>query len=238
VMKMRIVVAVISLVVITWAATASAQSTTYSVAVSVHRSLPPLSDDEINDILDKASKLLQKPGQADADDDAQCNVTFTLKGPVHIFDSPGPTVDGNMDIEPMHLVNSNRLNSNDVHFIVKVVKEILHCRGCDDQFHGCAYPPDFRSIIVVHPAFHKDSCGQPISDFPNHVLWAHEFGHLTGLPHRTGTHALMTSRPVTGDSVRVNREECRCLRGGLRSCQLPPTPISCQSPPIPISCPR
>jgi hypothetical protein len=110
---------------------------------------------------------------------------------------------------------------------VKVVDQIRHCVGPRPYagYQGCAYPNDFRSFIVVHPSRHLNQ------GYPAHLLWAHEFGHLTGLQHRDGPLALMTRCPlkvmfskVPDNRVQVTRDECRCLMSGPGACPLPEAP--------------
>jgi hypothetical protein len=212
-MKMRIIMAVLFLALLMWIDPASAQKT-YSVSVSRHSDVA-LTEEQVNKILDGASKLLQKnPGH-------KCNVSFTLQGSVRTFTSLDK-VFGDLDIDALHRVDADVAG---VDFHVKVVKEIMFCRDTPGNFRGCAYPPTYRSLIVVRPT--KDTDGH--DSFSEHVLWAHEFGHLTGLGHRKNRRALMKCGGITNVSVRVSRRECRCmLRGpGPGSCKLPPAPLWC-----------
>jgi hypothetical protein len=167
-------------------------------------------------------------------------VTLTLKGSVGTFASPNTPVVDRDNIDAVHRVDANVAG---VDFHVKVVKEINFCRPDlpAEPFVGCSFsPPDFRSMIVVHPKLHKDAQGRPLSRYPDHLLWAHEFGHLTGSGHRDDDQlALMTRCPlntqflnISDARVRVNSEECRRLLAGpgVR----PPDPIpgtpACRSP--------
>jgi hypothetical protein len=218
---MHILMVLLSLALLMRSEPASAQ-TTYSVSVSHHSDLPALSETQVSEILANASKLLQKPGQADTAEDVQCNVAFTLKGPIRTFSSADKVVNGDLDIAELHRIDSQL----DVDFRIKVVQEIGFCRKTSGTFNGCAYPIESRSIVIVHPQLQKDQNGQLVADYPNHVLWAHEFGHLTGLGHRRDDKALMTCGGITRSSVRVQPNECRCLLGGLGSCKLPP-PLFC-----------
>jgi hypothetical protein len=217
-----------------WVAAASAQ-TTYSLSVSRHRDVPALSEGKVKEILAGASKMLQKNSRHNDEDDISCNVTFILKGPVRTFASPDtPAVVDEDNIEAVHRVDSNEAG---VDFHVKVVKEINFCRPGlppGSSFEGCSFsPPHFRSIIVVHPDRHKVPHDRG-SKYPDHLLWAHEFGHLTGLGHRRDRFALMTPCSLTEFSnlpdtrVQVNRSECGCLLSGPASCPLPPRPVTCQ----------
>jgi hypothetical protein len=236
---MRTSAGLLSLALLMWMEAASAQQT-YSLSVSRHRAVPALSDGEVKRILADASRMLQKNPRQDGDDDVACNVTFTLKGSVGTFASPNTPVVDRDNIDSVHRVDANVAG---VDFHVKVVKEINFCRPDlpAEPFVGCSFsPPDFRSMILVHPKLHKDAQGRPLSRYPDHLLWAHEFGHLTGLGHRDDDQlALMTPCPlntqffnVSDARVRVNSQECRRLLAGpgVR----PPDPVggtpACRSP--------
>ena len=236
---MRTSAGLLSLALLMWVEAASAQQT-YSLSVSRHRAVPALSDGDVRRILADASRMLQKNPRHDGDDDVACNVTLTLKGSVGTFASPNTPVVDRDNIDAVHRVDSDVTG---VDFHVKVVKEINFCRPDlpAEPFVGCSFsPPDFRSMIVVHPKLHKDAQGRPLSRYPDHLLWAHEFGHLTGSGHRDDDQlALMTRCPlntqflnISDARVRVNSEECRRLLAGpgVR----PPDPIpgtpACRSP--------
>jgi len=225
-MKMQIVIAILSLLFVLSANAAFAQST-FSMSISRHVDTDALSQSQIEKILDDASKILQKPGQVSTgDDDFVCNVAFALKGPIGTFGG-SPSVSASVDqnnIASVHQVDSDRA---DVDFRVKVVNEIKFCRpGLSGiTFFGCSFsPPDFRSMIIIHPnRQHRDENNLLISNFPNHLLLAHEFGHLTGIGHRHSTDALMTSCPLhrLPARVKVSKDDCSCLRGGPKTCTLP-----------------
>jgi hypothetical protein len=217
--KMKMIMAILSVALLILVDEASAQST-YSVSVSRHASVPALSEKQVRQILKDASKTLQKNAVSNGDADVACDVTFTLKGPVRTFGSVGtpPNIVDEQHRDAVHKVDSDVAG---VDFHVKVVKEINFCRPGAGSFNGCAFPIEFRSIIVIPPS----------KKFPDHVLWAHEFGHLTGLGHRHSKCALMTSCDVANlasvTRVRVSKEECSCLRGGLGFCPLPAA-VTCQ----------
>lgn len=211
---MQMIMAILSVALLMLVNEASAQST-YSASVSRHADVPELSEEQVKEILEKASKVLQKNAIDNGDTDVACDVTFILKGPVRTFGSVGtsPNIVDEQHRDAVHQVDSDVTG---VDFHVKVVKAIDFCRaGLDGSFNGCAFPIEFHSIIVIPPD----------KNFPDHILWAHEFGHLTGLGHRHSKCALMTSCDVADLAsvarVRVNKKECGCLRGGLGSCPLP-----------------
>jgi hypothetical protein len=226
---MQMIMAILSLALLMLVDEASAQST-YSVSVSRHASVPALSEAEVEKILEEASKMLQKNSVSNGDTDVACNVTFSLTGPVRTFGSAG-TSTNIVDEQHRDSVHKEDSDVAGVDFHVKVVEEIMFCRpNLAGPFNGCAFPPDFRSIIVVHPSKHLDAPPKPLK-YPDHLLWAHEFGHLTGLGHRHSSSALMTSCSVAQlasvTRVQVNKEECRCLLGGLGFCPLPAA-VNCQ----------
>jgi len=204
---MRIIMAFLAIALVSWAEAASAQKT-YSVSVSRYSGKPDLTEKEVQNILDDASELLQK------NTSHVCNVTFTLKSPILTFESPEESpkvVHGDRDIDELHRLNDDVAG---VDFHVKIVEKIGFCRGVfNGNIRGCAFPPKFRSIIVIHPKLQTAA--------PSHIVWAHEFGHLAGLPHRKDDQrALMKCGGVTNVSVQVNKRECDCLlKPG--SCELP-----------------
>ena len=259
-MKMQIIVAILALLI--WVEAASAQAAseqkTYSLSVSRHVAVPELTVEQVNKVLADASKMLQTdPGHA-------CNVKFTLNGSIGTFGAPDtPTADIPAKIDADHITAVHSLDSGvDSDFHIKVVEEIKpHCvpnHGLESGFQGCSFPHDFRSIIVVHPDRHRMQVRHadgsfedklvtvlfPNKTYPEHLLWAHEFGHLTGLGHRETTPpmrnnedhcavttdpnapplsdrcALMRDREVFRfvlenlDRVQVSERECGCFLSG------------------------
>lgn len=228
---MKMIMAILSLALLMLVDEASAQKT-YSVSVSRHASLKePLSEKEVRNILKDASTMLQKNSEGNGDADVACNVTFSLKGPIRTFGSASTSTD---IVDEQHRDAVHKIDSNvaGVDFHIKLVKEIPFCRpGLQGPFDGCSFPIDFRSIIVVDPSEHKDTLPTNVK-YPDYLLWAHEFGHLTGLPHRHSKVALMTSCPVVGllsaTRVQVDKGERHCLLGGPGFCPLPAAVLNCQ----------
>jgi hypothetical protein len=212
-MNMHVIMAVLSLTMLVWAGPASAQAT-HTASVSVHRDLRQLTQKEVRKILADASHAL-KTNPAFA-----CPVTFKLKGPVGRFGSKKQpkVILTEAQRDAVHAVDAEK----DATFQIKVVEAIGFCTA-EASYNGCAWPANLPSIIVVHPDKHKDNDGQPVTGYPDHLLWPHEFGHLTGLSHRDAADldSLMTGCPLTTASVKVTEYECGCLLSGPEGCGNP-----------------
>jgi len=202
---MRTIVAIACLGALLWVEPAGAQHAgarkEYSLTVSVHDDVRPrLSDREVRELLKGASELLKSN---------HCDVTFKLKGTVQTFASPSTPA--------VIRTAAQRDAVHEVEADVKVVKDIRFCRpDLGNLFNGCAFPPSkgSKSIIVTH-ARAKTA---PLRS----ILWAHEFGHRTGLQHRAASDALMTACPnLSGDETEVNQDECHCFLLGPGGCTKP-----------------
>jgi hypothetical protein len=196
------IIAIVCLGLFTWAEPASAQSL-YSLKVSRHLNVVALSEHEVDNILDDASKILQN---------SACNVTFKRDGSIGTF--------GSADTPKIITTRAQRDAVHSVDADVKVVEKIEFCRpGLGNNFDGCAWPPraGSRSIIVVR---------HPVDPFPS-ILWPHELGHRMGLRHRSEPLALMTGCGFDGRQVQVSRNECNCFRSGPGSCRRRDPPRQC-----------
>jgi hypothetical protein len=148
---------------------------------------------EAETALDQGSKVLQAK---DGPGDTACNVTFSLAGQITVFDDPIPS-----EIDtPEDFV---RICSSPGY--VHVVNIINTCDGLTlPGIRGCSETPG-KCIVVV----------RMINTVPTDkegLLWAHEFGHTKGLPHRSDETALMN--PYLGPTERqVNTVECSAFNG-------------------------
>jgi len=184
---------------------APAGSKTYSLTVSVHKDVADLTRNEAKAILKRASRIMRT---------AQCNVRFTLDGDIGRFDVPDTkqiTTEAQRDA--VHNVKAN----------VKIVDKIGFCFA-EGVFRGCGFPteqppgPPGISIILTRNE----------ASLANR--WAHEVGHRMGLSHRQGRDKkpLMTACAVEPQSVKLNRNECKCFLEGPLSCGKPEI-IRCQN---------
>jgi hypothetical protein len=159
-----------------------------------------------------ASRLLQTQ---DDPQDVSCSVGFTLKGDVGTFTSAPPVIKTAADLEAVHSVPAD----------VKIVQAIKFCVGefSEEGFLGCAWRPKGRpKTVIVTPLV-----GDGIAPF----VWAHEYGHTTGLLHRLDKDrlALMTPCDIEAFSQHVTKGECSHFIAG---------PVTSYPPGNGDACPR
>jgi hypothetical protein len=197
---MKAIIAIVCLGSLMSAGPVGAQQTkTYLLTVGHHKNVE-VSDKQVDEILTEASKVLKK-----------CNVELKRKGSVGLFkssDTPA-SINKAADRDAVHKEN----------FDIKVVKSpIFFCRVDQMGGVGCAWDPPpppakqkprHRSMIIANLEDAK-LAGK---------IWAHEFGHRTGLPHRSDKSALMACKV---EDAQIGDKECKCFRGGPGSCDREP----------------
>lgn len=163
----------------------------HQLSVRQHAALPTqLSEDRIDEIMRAITALVQS---ADGPADVACDVGFARFGGIETFtnDQIPFSINSEADFRRITAVTGS----------VKVVGEINWCSRLGVGIIGCASRPGPRLAVV---RFTPDQ---------EAILWAHEFGHTTGSPHRDAEGALM--RPFLGAShVGVDRAECELLVAG------------------------
>jgi len=203
---MRIAMTIVSIALLALAEPASAaesKSRTYTVSVSQHADITdPLNDRQVKEILAGASKILKDKG---------CDITFTLKGRVGGFGENRSSLlsVNESEIETVHEISADP----NAHLHVKVVEDIGFCRSFEGDFNGCAWPINFRSIIVKRVPEEGSPPGDdrgPLSSF----VWAHEFGHLMGIRHSLESNSLMTPCQIKKTDKEVTKDECMCYLAG------------------------
>jgi hypothetical protein len=196
-----------------WTEPASAQEIiVHPLKVRIHPAVnPPLSQSEVEGILKAASNILQSNNHS-------CKVEFKLNGPIKPFTSGPAVIKTESDLEAVHRVPAD----------VKVVQSIQFCVGEFKKvgFLGCAWRPKGRPKTVI-----VSREGSDLGDGRGPVVWAHEYGHTTGLMHRYQTKNLnlMTPCELEAFNREVNRAECDHFRAG---------PVSHYPPGLGNKCPR
>lgn len=217
--KMQIII-VLCVGLLMWVGPADAQQQPFSLTVGIHTAVDPDYKNKIDKILEAASKVLE-----------QCNVTIERKGDFGSFGSPNGNgeITGPGERDAVHREN----------FDIKVVKSIGFCRGAATGLgglggiFGCSWDPlpnklpetpQRKSIIVA-----ETKTNELAIEFAGKV-WAHEFGHFKGLPHRDEPNALMVTCEVgEPQNKEINSAECSCVRGDR--CDLPDSgPPHCDRP--------
>jgi hypothetical protein len=202
---MQTITVILCLGLLLWVEPASAQKV-YSLKVRIHEDVPRLTDEQVNETLDRASKLLKKnPGH-------QCNVTFKLKGHVETFGGAPKDISGPDDLEAVHRVHAD----------VKVVNTINFCIGQYRPFWGCAWRPEGPKTVIVIRGVRADRPDDVIVGRDLRVLlWAHEFAHTKGLHHRIDVEqALMTPCEIEAFNTLITKDECTCIKKGPKGCPI------------------
>jgi hypothetical protein len=198
-------VAVLCLALLLGVEPAGAQQV-YSLTVSIHKDLPPLTETQADDAFQRASDLL-KEGRN------QCGLTLKRSGSIGTFDSAPKKIMSLDDLEAVHRVPAD----------VKIVESIHFCMGKFDKrsWWGCSWRPEGlpKTVIVARglspgPVFGRDL---------RYILWAHEFGHTRGLHHRVNDkNALMTPCDIADGNRHITKDECTCYKDGPGGCPIPP----------------
>jgi hypothetical protein len=211
-MQTATVIGFLSFLILVEPVSAANRLIVHELDVRVHEGVEErLDEDEVKTALENASDMLQR---------SNCNVKFKLRSIEPFGTSPRAPKDvaDAEDLEAVHRVRGH----------VKVVQSITFCRPrSDDNSHdnsnnvinGCAFRhrPRLPTIILSRAAIRNG----------DGALWAHEFGHTRGLPHRDDQNALMFCQPGVLSGTTVTPAECRKIR---RRARLPsPPPVTCSS---------
>jgi len=218
-LRMQTVIVIVCVALLLWIKPASAED--YSLKVRVHKDLQVLTSMSMQQLTEKVDSILREASmRLKAMDEGNCNVTLKRDGRIETFESAPNIIRNPNDLEAVHRVPGH----------VKIVDAILSCIGQtpDNGFVGCSFRPNprLRKTMIVNGGLEEN-------ERPN--IWAHEFGHTTGLHHRKvsdpNDSALMTPCAIKSFSSNLTRRECRCLRAGpnngLGACNRPDTQPMC-----------
>lgn len=171
----------------------------YSLTVSVHQDArPALTEEKVDQILTAASRLLSQTNS--------CGVTLERKGPITTFADAPSVISDETDLEAVHRENAD----------IKVVRDVQFCKN-PGSFVGCSWRRDGPKTMIVTQKMPSIA----------HIIWAHEFGHTTGLQHRTGMNALMSACNLFFNTVQINKDECDCFLAGPGGCSIPDSNLAC-----------
>ena len=144
-----------------------------------------LSDQEADFALSDATRLLQA---VDGPDDMSCNVETNRGRGVDTFNVGNGVITSQIEYEAI----------NNLEGQVKVVNALLWCGTPGSGILGCAPKPGASFLVVRH--------GPPYEG----ILWAHEYLHNRGQPHRNGENFVMNPY-ITLTARRINKKECNGL---------------------------
>lgn len=177
------------------------------LSVRHHAALPAqLDQDRVDGIFVEMAELVQG---ADGTTDVACDIGFARFGDLDTFtnDQIPFAINSEADFRRIDGIGGS----------VKVVGEINWCGRLGVGIIGCASRPGPRLAVVRFT--------------PNQeaILWAHEFAHTTGSPHRDGAGALM--QPFIGvDHRGVDQGECERLIAGSDVVHSGTTMIAARAP--------
>lgn len=170
---------------------------THSLTVIRHEKTD-LTDARANQILREASRALgaddDGPGNGGALDDRPCAVTLARSGAVGTFaENQAPAV---------ILTKSDWNKLSALTGWVKIVQRVKWCSGPTSKAIGCGSTPG-RSFALTRQA--------STIEFK---LWAHEFGHNTGLGHNQVNGRAIMNQGAVSYKREVSASECVSYRAG------------------------
>ena len=158
-------------------------SVTHRLRVSRADGTGELTEAQVDAIIAKMGSILQ---ESDGPDDVPCDVGFVRDGVIDSFPVP------NVIRSDSDFIAAAAAGRSDV----VIVERINWCGPRNPNVAGCTW----QGVSIVQRSAH----------YPGKV-WAHEFGHLKGLGHRSVHNALMNGS-VSSASRRVSQEECDAYR--------------------------
>ncbi len=140
-------------------------------------------------ILSDASLVLQAE---DSPDDVACAVTFVRQGQVEVFEVGDGAVDTGLALATVFGIEAD----------VKAVRDLNFCQGTfNTSYRGCGILNQDNLIVERY-----------LPEIEG-ILWAHEFGHNKGRPHRDTSNRNLMFWALGTNRREVNRNECDAFSG-------------------------
>lgn len=158
---------------------------TYANHVDV---VDPMTDARLDEVLALSSLRI---GRQDFTGDTACCVTFQRAAPGGTFGTPGDGLDTIDDVTELSTALSDPSGR------MKVVRAINWCGGAGTNIIGCGYTPGYGAAVV---RWSGNLGGEA-------VVWAHEYGHNTGMVHATSSRDIM-SPSTDGTDDGLSQSEC------------------------------
>ncbi|WP_157935869.1 hypothetical protein [Paracoccus zhejiangensis] len=163
--------------------------TVRALTIRRHNTLA-MTDGQADSILNDLGTVLTRN---DGPGDVACAVGVTRNGAVGAFAETDGNLNTNAEVQQVFGLNGN----------IKVVPTVDFCgsAGFNTSIIGCGQTPGASFITERFTATQEG------------ILWAHEFGHNTGLPHRTDTSDALMFPSIGSNRLRINASECGSYGG-------------------------
>ncbi len=152
-----------------------------------------LSNADVDGIFSSSSNVLQTNNGTG---DVACAVALNRSGNIAVFTTGDGSIDTSAELSAIFGLAGN----------VKVVDDVNYCANqFNTSYIGCGQTPGSSFITERFTASQEG------------ILWAHEYGHNTGLPHRdTSTNNVMYYS-IGSNRTRINQTECNSYRSSAAS---------------------
>jgi hypothetical protein len=148
----------------------------------------PMTDSRLDAVLADASL---RAGRGDDPVDVACCTSVSRAGSALEFGTPTDGLDIVDDDPEMRSVLGNSVAR------VKVVRAINYCGGPGTNIIGCAWRPGNGMMLVRRSGLSHEA-----------ILWLHEYGHNTGLPHNTTSGQYIMYGSNNGANDLLTQAEC------------------------------
>ena len=148
----------------------------------------PMADSRLDTILDRASL---RGGRGDFVGDVACCATVSRSGSAKSF---GSATDG-LDVVDTDAEMRSVLSNTAARF--HVVRAINYCGSTGSNIIGCAWQPGNGAMVVRMSNLDSEA-----------ILWLHEYGHNTGLPHSSAATRYIMYGVDYGTNDGLSQSDC------------------------------